>query len=59
MLGARDMRTCMRWYQREQQAYAIRKIFLFKTGSPTRVGYSAHKSTCDDEPLRGDRRGAN
>ena len=47
-----DMRPCMRWYQREQEAYAIQKIFLFMTGSPTRVGYSAHKSTCDDEPAR-------
>ncbi|MBI3527471.1 MAG: hypothetical protein HY067_05820 [Betaproteobacteria bacterium] len=44
-----DMRPCMRWYQREQEAYAIQKIFLFMTGSPTRVGYSAHKSTCDDD----------
>ncbi len=44
-----DMRPCMRWYQREQEAYAIQKIFLFMTGSPTRVGYSAHKSTCHDE----------
>ena len=44
-----DVRPCMRWYQREQEAYAIQKIFLFITGSPTRVGYSAHKSTCDDE----------
>ena len=44
-----DVRPCMRWYQREQEAYAIQKIFLFMTGSPTRVGYSAHKSTCDDE----------
>jgi hypothetical protein len=44
-----DMRPCQRWYQREQEAYAIQKIFLFMTGSPTRVGYSAHKSTCDDE----------
>lgn len=43
-----DMRPCERWYQREQEAYAIQKIFLFMTGSPTRVGYSAHKSTCDD-----------
>lgn len=45
-----DVRPCMRWYQREQEAYAIQKIFLGMTGSPTRVGYSAHKSTCDDEP---------
>lgn len=45
-----DMRPCMRWYHREQEAYAIQKIFLFMTGSPTRVGYSAHKSTCDGEP---------
>ena len=44
-----NMRPCMRWYQREQEAYAIQKIFLFMTGSPTRVGYSAHKSTCDDD----------
>jgi hypothetical protein len=45
-----DMRPCERWYQREQEAYAIQKIFLFMTGSPTRVGYSAHQSTCDGEP---------
>jgi len=44
-----DMRPCQRWYQREQEAYAIQKIFLMLTGSPTRVGYSARKSTCDDE----------
>jgi hypothetical protein len=44
-----DMRPCQRWYHREQEAYAIQKIFLFMTGSPTRVGYSANKSTCDDE----------
>lgn len=43
------MRPCQRWYHREQEAYAIQKIFLFMTGSPTRVGYSAHKSTCDDD----------
>ena len=43
-----DMRPCMRWYQREQEAYAIQKVFLFMTGSPMRVGYSAQKSTCDD-----------
>ena len=47
-----DMRPCMRWYQREQEAYAIQKIFLGMTGSPTRVGYSAHKSTCDDDASR-------
>ncbi len=46
-----DMRLCERWYRREQEAYAIQKVFLFMTGSATRVGYSAHKSTCDDEPL--------
>lgn len=44
-----DMRPCMRWYQREQEAYAIQKMFLFMIGSPTRVGYSARHSTCDDE----------
>jgi hypothetical protein len=43
-----DMRPCMRWYYREQEAYAIQKIFLFSTGSATRVGYSARQSTCDD-----------
>ena len=43
-----DMKPCLRWYQREQEAYAIQKIFLGMTGSPTRVGYSAHKSTCDE-----------
>ncbi|MEO8165505.1 MAG: hypothetical protein ABI619_08910, partial [Betaproteobacteria bacterium] len=31
-----DMRPCQRWYQREQEAYAIQKMFLFMTGSPTR-----------------------
>jgi len=45
-----DMRPCMRWYQREQEAYAIQKIFLGMAGSATRVGYSAHNSTCDDVP---------
>ena len=50
MSGAHgDMKPCMRWYQREQEAYAIQKVFLGMTGSPTRVGYSAHKSTCDDD----------
>ena len=50
MSGAHgDMKPCMRWYQREQEAYAIQKIFLGMTGSPTRVGYSAHGSTCDDD----------
>jgi len=44
-----DMKPCMRWYFREQEAYAIQKIFLFSTGSATRVGYSARQSTCDDE----------
>jgi hypothetical protein len=43
-----DMRPCERWYRREQEAYAIQKKFLFISGSPTRVGYSAAKSTCDD-----------
>jgi hypothetical protein len=46
------MRPCERWYQREQEAYAIQKIFLFMTASPTRVGYSAQKSTCDDDIAR-------
>lgn len=51
MEGAHDdMKPCMRWYQREQEAYAIQKIFLGMVGSATRVGYSAHGSTCDDEP---------
>ena len=51
MEGAHDdVRPCMRWYLREQEAYAIQKIFLGMTGSATRVGYSAHGSTCDDEP---------
>jgi hypothetical protein len=43
-----DMRPCERWYHREQEAYAIQKKFLFISGSPTRVGYSAAKSTCDN-----------
>ena len=47
-LEYQDMRPCQRWYQREQEAYAVQKIFLYMTGSPTRVAYSAHKSTCDD-----------
>ena len=47
-----NMRPCQRWYQREQEAYAIQKVFLFMTASPTRVGYSAQKSTCDDDIAR-------
>ncbi len=51
MSGAHsDMKPCMRWYQREQEAYAVQKVFLGMSGSPTRVGYSAHQSPCDDEP---------
>lgn len=42
-----DMKPCLRWYHREQEAYAIQKIFLGMSGSPTRVGYSAHQSPCD------------
>lgn len=45
-----DMKPCMRWYYREQEAYAVQKVFLGMSGSPTRVGYSAHQSPCDDEP---------
>ncbi|MGH8678130.1 MAG: hypothetical protein ACREUQ_07245, partial [Burkholderiales bacterium] len=44
-----DMRPCQRWYFRELEAYAIQKQFLTLVGSPTRVAYSAAKSTCDDE----------
>ena len=47
-----DMKPCMRWYHREQEAYAIQKNFLVIVGSPVRVGYSAHQSTCDDEITR-------
>ncbi len=43
-----DMKPCSRWYYREQEAYAIQKNFLVIVGSPVRVGYSAHQSTCDD-----------
>lgn len=43
-----DMKPCSRWYYREQEAYAIQKTFLVIVGSPVRVGYSAHQSTCDD-----------
>jgi hypothetical protein len=50
MSGAHaDMKPCMRWYHREQEAYAVQKIFLGMSGSPTRVGYSAHQSPCEDE----------
>lgn len=45
------MRPCSRWYHREQEAYAIQKNFLVIVGSPVRVGYSAHRSTCDDDPV--------
>lgn len=44
-----DMKPCSRWYYREQEAYAIQKNFLVIVGSPVRVGYSAHQSTCDDD----------
>jgi len=47
-----DMKPCLRWYHREQEAYAIQKTFLVMIGSPVRVGYSAHKSTCDEEAAR-------
>lgn len=47
-----DMRPCSRWYYREQEAYAIQKRFLIIVGSPVRVGYSAHASTCDDDVAR-------
>jgi hypothetical protein len=43
------LKPCSRWYYREQEAYAIQKHFLMLVGSPVRVGYSAHTSTCDDE----------
>lgn len=46
-----DMRPCSRWYYREQEAYAIQKNFLVIVGSPVRVGYSAHRSACDDDPV--------
>ena len=45
-----DARPCERWYYREIEAYAIQKSFLILVGSPVRVGYSAHKSTCEDMP---------
>ena len=47
-----DRKPCSRWYHREQEAYAIQKNFLMLVGSPVRVGYSAHTSTCDDEVSR-------
>ena len=47
-----DMKPCARWYHREQEAYAIQKNFLVIVGSPVRVGYSAHQSTCDDDVVR-------
>jgi len=47
-----DMKPCSRWYYREQEAYALQKNFLIIVGSPVRVGYSAHQSTCDDEVTR-------
>jgi hypothetical protein len=45
-----DMRPCMRWYYREQEAYAIQKTFLVMIGSPVRVAYSAQRDACDGEP---------
>ncbi len=47
-----DAKPCERWHYREAEAYAIQKTFLTLVGSPVRVGYSAHKSTCDDEASR-------
>lgn len=44
-----EMEDCKRWYYREQEAYAIQKQFLVLVGSPVRVGYSANRSTCDEE----------
>jgi hypothetical protein len=46
------LKPCSRWYYREQEAYAIQKTFLIAVGSPVRVGYSAHASTCDDETAK-------
>ncbi len=43
-----DVKPCQRWYQREQEPTRSRKSSSGMTGSPIRVGYSAHKSTCDD-----------
>jgi hypothetical protein len=42
------MKPCQRWYQREQEAYAVQKKFLMMAGSPVRVGYSARQSPCED-----------
>lgn len=44
-----DLRPCMRWYNREREAYAIQKTFLMMIGSPVRVAYSAHEDACHGE----------
>ena len=46
-----DMKPCLRWYHREQEAYAIQKTFLVVVGSPVRVAYSAHRDACEGEPV--------
>jgi hypothetical protein len=46
-----DMRPCLRWYYREQEAYAIQKTFLVIIGSPVRVAYSAQGDACQGEPV--------
>jgi hypothetical protein len=43
-----ETRSCERWYRREQEAYAVQKVFLMLAGSQIRVAYSAG-STCEQD----------
>ncbi len=43
-----ETRPCERWYRREQEAYALQKVFLMLAGSQVRVAYSAG-STCEQD----------
>ena len=43
-----EARPCERWYRREQEAYALQKVFLMLAGSQIRVAYSAG-STCEQD----------
>jgi len=43
-----DARPCERWYRREQEAYALQKVFLMLVGSQIRVAY-ATGSACEQD----------
>ncbi|MBI1396244.1 MAG: hypothetical protein GC151_09725 [Betaproteobacteria bacterium] len=49
---ARELATsapCDRWFQREQEAYALQNRYLIAVSSPMRVGYGGGRPTCDGD----------